>query len=132
MLSVVENPKKEPVVKRSFVLLALAAASAFAADRVSGTWKFEGSVSGYPLNQTCTFKQDGTKLTGSCKGEGEPAELAGEVTGEKITFKHGGDYQGTALTVTYNGTLGADGVIKGTIDVAPFDASGDFTAKKGE
>jgi hypothetical protein len=34
---------------------------------VAGTWKVKGDVMGYPVEQTCTFTQEGAKLTGSCK-----------------------------------------------------------------
>ncbi len=117
---------------RILPVLLFAAAAAFAGD-VSGKWNIDGSVAGYELKTTGTLKQEEAKLTGTCKtGDQKAEEVTGEVTGDKVVFKHGGDYQGTALTITYSAKLAEDGTMKGDINVAPFDAAGDFTAKKGE
>ena len=113
------------------MLLALALAAAVhaaPADSVPGTWKITGDVVGNPLNETCTLKQAGTLVTGSCTGEtGGPYEVTGDVKDGKVTFKHAGDYQGTALIITYAGTLAA-GQLKGSVDVQPFGVTGTFTA----
>jgi hypothetical protein len=106
----------------------LSALSTAPADSVNGTWKLTGDVVGNPLNEICTIKQSGTALTGTCTMQDRaPQPIEGEVKDGKVTFKHGGDYEGTALTMVYTGTLAAN-EIKGTIEVAPFNASGTFTA----
>ncbi|MEO8657380.1 MAG: hypothetical protein ABI693_02875 [Bryobacteraceae bacterium] len=111
--------------------LLLLANLAFAADSVSGTWKIDGDVAGNPVQESCTVKQEAEKLTGSCKGLGDKAwDVTGAVEGQSVTFQHGGEYNGEALTLTYKGTIDATGAMKGTIDVKPFDVSGDFSAKK--
>ncbi|HYE73647.1 MAG TPA: hypothetical protein VEF04_09960 [Blastocatellia bacterium] len=100
---------------------------------VSGTWKVSGDVMGYPIEQVCTFTQDGKKLTGSCKSAeaSKPVEATGEVDDKKVTFKYNSEYNGEQLTITYTGTL--DGSqLKGTIDVQPMSVSGAFTASKEE
>jgi len=115
-------------------LLALlfCAGTAFAAD-VTGSWKITGNVAGQDVNEACTLKQEGTKVTGTCKlGEQKAAEVTGEVTETKVTFKHAGEYEGTPLTIIYTATVQADGTLKGDLLVEPFGAAGDFTAKKSE
>ena len=114
-------------------LLLLAAATAFAADSLTGAWTVTGDVMGNPVNSTCTFKQDEAgKLTGTCTGASGEQAATGTVTDDKVTFQHGGEYQGQALTITYTGKLGADGLLKGSISVQPFDVGGEFTAKKSQ
>ena len=87
---------------------------------------------GYPLKETCNLIVQDNSLTGSCKGEGKAYEVTGAIEGAKIIFRHGGEYNGTALTDTYRGTLADDGVLRGSVDVDPLNASGTFTAKKTE
>jgi hypothetical protein len=99
------------------------------ADSLPGTWKLTGDVAGNPLVETCTIKQAGAVVTGSCTNEqGGPYEVTGDVKDGKVTFKHGGDYQGTALTIVYSGTLAAPAQLKGTVEVQPFGVTGTFTA----
>jgi hypothetical protein len=114
------------------MLLALALAAAVhaapAVDSLPGTWKLTGDVAGNPLVETCTIKQAGTVVSGSCTNEqGGPYEVTGDVKDGKVTFKHGGDYQGTALTIIYSATLGTP-ELKGTVEVQPFGVTGTFTA----
>ncbi len=115
------------------LLLALALHGAAPADSLSGTWKLTGDVMGNPLNELCTFKQEGTKLTGSCKNQDDsaakPFDLTGELKEGKVTFSHGGDYQGQALTISYAGAFGSENELKGTIEVQPYGVSGTFTAE---
>ena len=114
------------------LVLTLAAAlhaSPAAADSLPGTWKLTGDVAGNPLVETCTIKQAGTVVTGSCTNEqGGPYEVTGDVKDGKVTFKHAGDYQGTALTIIYSGSLAAPAQLKGTVEVQPFGVTGTFTA----
>ena len=103
-----------------------------AADTVSGLWRVTGDVMGNPINEVCTLKQDGVKLTGICKNtdaaDAKPFDVTGEVNAGKITFSHGGEYQGQALTMTYSGTLAATKELKGSVDVQPFGVTGTFSA----
>ncbi len=117
-------------MKRYSAILVLSVLPALAADNISGSWTIKGDVSGNPLNEVCTIKQDGNHLTGACKGEEKSYDLTGDVDGKKITFKHGGEYNGGDLTISYAGSLDDSGVLKGSIDVEPYGASGDFTATK--
>jgi hypothetical protein len=99
---------------------ALVAALAAPADSVSGTWLIKGDVAGNPLNTTCTIVVSSAKISGVCK--------SGEVKEGKVIFEHGGDYNGQELKIIYTGTLPSAKEMKGTIEVKPFDVSGDFTA----
>jgi hypothetical protein len=86
-------------------------------------------VQGNPINQVCTFTQDGTVLSGRCDSEdGEPALLAGNIKDGKITFWHGGDWDGQALTVVYVATFSSPTELKGSIEVRPMSISGTFAA----
>lgn len=101
---------------------------------VSGAWKVTGDVMGYPVEQVCTFAQDGKKLTGSCKegGKDKAAEITGEVEDKKVTWSFKTDYNGQEITVTFKGTLGDDAQLKGDIEVQPFNVAGTFSARKEE
>ena len=100
-----------------------------AADSLPGNWQITGDVMGNPLKETCTIKQSGTVLSGSCTNEqGGPWAVTGEAKEGKITFRHEGDYQGTTLTLVYSGTLASPKEFKGTLEVQPFGATGTFSA----
>ena len=117
-------------MKRYVKLVVLSALPIFAADDFSGSWKIEGDIAGNAVNRVCKIKQEGVHLSGSCTGDDKSYDLTGDVDGKKITFKHGGEYNGGALTISYAGTLGSDGAIKGAMDVEPYGATGDFKATK--
>jgi hypothetical protein len=101
------------------------------APQVAGTWTLSGEVQGVPVAETCDLVQTAEgKITGSCQTNTGKYDTTGEVKEKSITFVHGGKYEGTELTMTYTGTLGTDGAVTGTLDVAPFSVTGSFTAKK--
>lgn len=96
------------------VFLLFAAVSLCAADDISGNWKatFEGRGpggpgDGGPMNIVFSFKQEGTKLTGSITGGpgGEDMVISeGKIEGNKISFKAGpGDMQ-----MLHEGTVEGD------------------------
>lgn len=101
---------------------------------VAGAWKVAGDIMGYPVDTTCTFAQDGKKLTGSClsAGESKPADIAGEVDEKKVTWSLKTQYQGQDITVTFKGALDEASAFKGDIDVQPLGVGGTFSAKKEE
>ena len=108
---------------------ALAAALAAPADSIAGTWQIKGEVAGNALNSTCTIVVAEAKVSGSCKNsEGKVDPIFGEVKDGKVTFEHGGEYQGQELKIIYTATLPSAKEMKGTIEVKPFDVSGEFTA----
>ena len=108
---------------------ALVAALAAPADSISGTWQIKGDVAGNPLNTTCTLVSADSKISGTCKNaEGKVDPINVEVNDGNVLFEHGGDYQGTELKIIYTATLPSAKEMKGTIEVKPFDVSGEFTA----
>ena len=108
---------------------AFVAALAVPTDSVSGTWLIKGEVAGNPLVTTCTIVSAESKISGTCKSaEGKVEPIVGEVKEGKVIFEHGGDYQGQELKIIYTGTLPSATEMKGTIEVKPFDVSGEFTA----
>jgi hypothetical protein len=110
------------------LLLSLHTVDPPATDSLAGRWQIKGDVMGNPVNETCTFTQADSVLTGSCAGEdGEAALLAGAIKGGKVTFWHGGDWEGQALTIVYSGAMASKTELKGTIEVRPMNAAGTFT-----
>jgi hypothetical protein len=108
---------------------ALLTALAAPADSVSGTWVIKGEVAGNPINSTCTIAVAEAKVSGFCKSaEGKQDPITGEVKEGKVIFEHGGEYQGQELKIIYTATLPSAKEMKGTIDVKPFDVTGEFTA----
>jgi len=116
------------------IALSLTATSfAAAATPVAGSWKIYGDVSGYPVNESCTFSVDKeNKVTGTCSLANKSYDVTGTLEDTKLTFKHGGEYEGQALILTWVGTVAEDGSLAGTIDVQPLGYPGTFTAKKAE
>jgi hypothetical protein len=104
-------------------------APAWAAD-LTGTWQFVGDVSGNPVELECALKQDGTKLSGTCKSPlASNIPVAGEVSDKKVTFSYSVDYQGATYTLQYTGKVDEAGTgLTGGIEVA--GAGGTFSAKK--
>jgi hypothetical protein len=98
-------------VTRCVILLALATATAFAAD-VTGTWTGQMSgPDGGSFTLTYHFKQDGATLTGTVDGpQGDPLPIGdGKVDGDKISFtvkidRGGGD----GMKISHDGTVNGD------------------------
>jgi hypothetical protein len=118
-------------MKRLSILVLLAALTAVAADKtLVGSWKLTINVAGESHEASCTFQQDGEKLTGTCKGETGEGPVTGTITGEKITWAHSLPYNGDTLTLTYTGAFSSETEIKGDVAVAPYDITGDFSGTK--
>jgi hypothetical protein len=112
------------------LLLALTAFAAWAAD-VTGTWS--GTVSGPQgdLTLTYTFKQDGTKLTGTVAGPTDPLPLAdGKVEGDQISYSVSVDMGGGAVKFVSKGTIKGDEIVVTTTNDAGVDLGGPMTLKK--
>ena len=90
------------------LMMALTPITARAATDVSGTWTgaFAGPNGGGGFQISFTFKQDGTKLTGTVQGaQGEPMAISeGKVDGDKISFK----VSFNGMTITHEGTVNGD------------------------
>lgn len=114
---------------RYLLALFAIAAPAWAAN-LTGTWQFSGDVSGNPVEIECALKQDGSKLSGTCKSPtAANIPVAGEVNEQKVTFSYSVDYQGTTYTLQYTGKVDEAGTgLTGGIEVA--GTGGTFSAKK--
>lgn len=90
----------------ALLLFALSPALAKAAD-ITGTWtgEMKGPDGNANFQLSFTFKQDGTKFTGTVQGpQGDPLPITdGKLDGDKLTF-----------TVSFNGmTINHEGTING-------------------
>ncbi|WP_263410753.1 hypothetical protein [Terriglobus tenax] len=121
-------------MKRFAALVLAVAGTSFAATTpVTGNWNIYGDVSGYPVNETCTFSIDqDNQITGKCAMAEKSYDVKGTLADKKLTFTHAGEYQGQPLVLTWTGTLAEDGSLAGTIDVQPLGYDGTFTAKKAD
>ena len=115
---------------KTLILLVSAAALAAAADNtsLSGKWQVHSSIAGNDNDQDCTFTQQDSDLNGSCTSDKGTVKIAGKVDGKKVTWSYKSEYNGTPLTVNFEGTLGSDNKIAGTVTVPEFSVDGDFTA----
>jgi hypothetical protein len=118
------------VRKLSFILATVIGLSlmAYAATDVTGTWNATVDLGGQGGTPTFTLKQDGEKLTGTYSGALGDADLTGTLKGDKIAF----DFEVQGAKIHYEGKVNADGTkMEGTCDYGG-QASGTFTATKGE
>jgi len=93
------------------ILFALTTCLALAAD-VTGKWSGEmgGPDGGGGMSITFTFKQDGTKLTGTADGPGgQPLQIKeGKVEGDKISFAISFDGGDGEMKVVHEGSVNGD------------------------
>lgn len=78
----------------------------------SGKWKGTADAGNGPIERTFTFKVDGTKLSGDTESQmmGKSELVEGKIDGDKITFSIKANFQGNEMTLTYKGTVTADGI----------------------
>lgn len=110
------------------VLSASSSACANWAD-LTGTWKLTLETQQGTANPTLTLKQEGETLTGTYKGRLGEAPVKGTVKGNAFKFSIKVNAQGNELQIDYDGTLEADGTIKGKAKFGDF-GEGTFTGKK--
>ena len=102
----------------------------------SGAWALVVTMEtgGEPTTPSLTLEQDGETLTGHYSSEslGE-ADVTGTVDGSTVTVSFVGELEGIGpVSVTYVGTIDAEGVMMGTISLLDGQANGTFTAKHPE
>jgi hypothetical protein len=101
---------KRSTIIRCAILFALTAGLVLAAD-VTGKWSGEMSgPDGGGMSITFTFKQDGTKLTGTADGPGgQPLQIKdGKVEGDKISFAISFDGGDGEMKVVHEGSVNGD------------------------
>lgn len=116
-------------------LLALSAAVLFATPAfaagpdLTGQWNVHNSVAGNESDQQCQFVQKDNAITGTCKSsEGKDLPVTGSVDGNKVTWKYDSEYNGSPLTLIYTATVAESGKVAGSVEVQPYNVTGDFTA----
>lgn len=110
---------------KSFALFTLLLSAQFASADVSGEWLFAVSIMDQTGNPKVTLVQDGAVITGHYNGQLGNSDIKGSANGDDFQFVLASE----AGSVTYKGTLQADGTIKGSLDAAGM-AQGTFTATK--
>lgn len=123
---------------RSAIVLLLGLLSAMAAPGtaqaqadVAGSWTLSVSTDNGVTTPSMTLEQDGPALTGHYSSDalGEQ-DVSGTVDGNAVTISFDASLQGQSVDVVYRGTLGDDGRLTGTIDVAGGMLTGSFTATR--
>ncbi len=107
----------------------LAAAGAVQAADLTGTWNMTLETPNGTGTPTAEFKQDGNKLTGTYKGRMGETKLEGTVDDKAVKFQIKVNAQGNEFVITFNGTIEADGTLKGKADFGG-QAEGAWTAKR--
>lgn len=115
------------------LLIALAVTPGAAAGQtdLSGSWQFAVNTDNGLTNPTMTLSQEGSTLTGSYSSEalGE-SDVRGNVDGNDVTITFTASLQGQSIPVVYRGTIGEDGTLSGTLDIADGMLTGTFTATR--
>ena len=103
-----------PRMARVLVLTAFLGVAAWASD-IAGAWKgVMQTPDGNTLELTCTFHQDGAKLTGSVLVVGQILELAnGKIEGDKLWFTVHVDLDGGTNFVS-EGAVNGDSITLNT------------------
>lgn len=98
---------------------------------VAGAWTVEVETDPGVTTPSWVLEQDGMSLTGSYSSDalGEN-RIRGSVDGSEIHVRFTASLRGHDFPVEYRGTLGDDGVIRGTVDIASGMMQGRFTAKR--
>lgn len=98
---------------------------------VGGAWTLEVETDQGVTTPSWVLEQDGTSLTGRYSSEAlGQNQIRGSVDGSAIVITFSADLQGQSIPVEYRGTLGDDGVIRGSIDIAGGMMQGSFTATR--
>ena len=117
----------------AIVIALTGAVEASAQMSLTGAWTFTVDLDGSITYPAVTLVQDGETLTGhySSEGLGEN-DITGTVSEMKITIMFSADPGlGQVIDVVYTGTIDAEGMISGTLDLGGL-AQGTFTAVKTE
>lgn len=98
---------------------------------MAGTWALEVSTDQGVSTPEVTITQDGNKLAGSYTSDTlGKADITGTVDGNNVTISFEASMQGQSASVVYAGTVDADGVWSGTLDLAGGMMTGSFKGKK--
>ena len=123
-----------PVLLATIALAGTAAVTPVAADAqvdVSGSWALSVTTDNGVTTPSMTLQQAGEALTGHYSSDalGE-TDVRGSVEGAQVTVRFSAELQGNTIPVVYRGTVGEDGRMSGTIDIADGMLTGTFTATR--
>lgn len=100
----------------------------------AGTWVVSGTMDGETISPKCTFKADGDKLSGTCKGPSGLGKADGAGNDDDIVWTWDRIATNDLVedaTITFRGTLGSDGVIRGQWKDSNYsDEVGTFVAQR--
>ena len=117
----------------AFGLLWVVAApsAAWAQADVAGSWSLSVTTDNGVTSPSMTLEQDGSTLTGRYSSDMLGDEgVRGTVDGNEVTIRFSATLQGQSIPVVYQGTLGEDDRLTGTIDIAGGMLTGTFTATR--
>ncbi|MEX0964534.1 MAG: hypothetical protein WDZ52_10905 [Pseudohongiellaceae bacterium] len=98
---------------------------------MAGAWALEVSTDAGTTMPALTLAQDGMKLTGHYSSDTLRAnEVTGTIDGNNVTISFDANLQGQSAPVVYKGSVDAEGVWSGTIDIAGGLLTGTFKGKK--
>jgi hypothetical protein len=111
-----------------FLFLSLTHVASAQDAKVAGPWDLSApGRDGNVMTQTLVLQQDGTKLTGSMKGQRGEAPVTGTINGNDINFSVTRSTPNGEMKLEYKGTVSGD-AMKGTLAV--MGNSVDWTAKR--
>lgn len=119
---------------KRFLMAALILTPGFAlahAATLDGTWHVDGDVAGNPVAPVCVLAEKEGKITGTCTGtDGKPQPVTGSVKQSAVFWSYDTTYEGGSITLSFTATQDKEGHLTGSVTVAPYAATGDFTAKR--
>ncbi len=117
--------------------LILVSPSLAQAANFAGTWAVRGTLRSSTYVGTvapnCVLAQSGNTVSGTCEGPNSAGPVLGAVRGSAIEFQwHMTRITSIGMTgiATFRGTLGSDGVIRGTWAYVGINGTGVFTAQR--
>ena len=118
-------------MKWLWILMAVCALTASAAD-ISGNWKGTAETQNGTIERTFVFKVDGHKLTGESSSNmfGKSTIEDGKVDGDDVSFSLTVSLGGSDNKVNYKGKIVDPDTINFKVEVAAFNQSIDFVAKR--
>ena len=106
------------------------AAPAASIPSLTGTWNVTVELPNMTASPTLVLKQDGEKLTGDyVSTQYGKFPLTGTIKGTDVSLAFAMTVDGNALNVTYTGTAGKDGTLKGSVNYGDM-MSGTFSASR--
>ncbi|MGJ8690424.1 MAG: hypothetical protein ACSHXZ_13000 [Gammaproteobacteria bacterium] len=115
----------------AMAVIFMVTAQSSAQTNMSGSWSMEVSTDQGVTMPELTLVQDGMKLTGQYSSDTlGNNNVTGTVDGNNVTISFQADLQGQSAPVVYRGTVDADGVWSGSLDIAGGMLSGTFKGEK--